>query len=643
MYSRFDIVWPDALGLAESRKGVDALTFGLATLVMREDVFGSVAVGESGLGQGTSQSFPCQDCDHINYVNKKKPTLTGRLRRGNFFSQYVKKFSLANGPDEYVQEYLLTKEAGKMLGTLVALSVARMPNLETFIWDMPTGIVRDVWISLSSLGDLQPQNLDKVFIRFHNNRKALANSWLVRSARPISTQSPSAAIPSQPVSQSMGGPSTASLPAKFIYSAHYVESPNFSILPPLRSLSALAIDELSNLNELSLLVGKSIDQLRELRVGIATELHSSGLTPTSRAMKYLLDNGSLGTLSLLFSSLPQCSTEGRYSDSKADTPCNFESTSDDSKLISNGHIEPNSLSTFLTKNKGPAFVGVSNKTTVRSYSFGSPVPANIASIDPLLISSTALRTNAKNDQYEQHDNLNNIKPSLALECQSNAESHRQSSTLSGDPSIIRIRPDSTKSHATRSTQSPKKLRLEILELERHAMNARVLKEATDWSLLTSLTLLKCIDTDEFWAKMKDSFAPMKRSRSPILSIPMKSLDKKTSSHPQLRRMPSSPHIEEQPQLTYRLNLKHIHTDTVSTQLIAFLKEAIAPNSLQCLFLQDCTRYQSSVPLSKIHKSVLKRHHKSLTKLLVNSSHGLPKNRILPVSAEKWMVNREILA
>ena len=52
------------------------------------------------------------------------------------FSQYTRKFSLGNGPSDWVQEYLITKEGGKMLGTLVALTVARMPNLETFIWDV---------------------------------------------------------------------------------------------------------------------------------------------------------------------------------------------------------------------------------------------------------------------------------------------------------------------------------------------------------------------------------------------------------------------------------------------------------------------------------------------------------------------------
>ena len=41
IYSRFDIIWPDGNAAdPDPRNGVDALTHGLATLVMGEDVFG---------------------------------------------------------------------------------------------------------------------------------------------------------------------------------------------------------------------------------------------------------------------------------------------------------------------------------------------------------------------------------------------------------------------------------------------------------------------------------------------------------------------------------------------------------------------------------------------------------------------------
>ena len=73
---------------------MDALTYGLATLVMREDIFENAMLETKDAKQSTCQSFACKDCGHVNYVHKSKPVMTGRLRRGNYFSQFVKKFSL---------------------------------------------------------------------------------------------------------------------------------------------------------------------------------------------------------------------------------------------------------------------------------------------------------------------------------------------------------------------------------------------------------------------------------------------------------------------------------------------------------------------------------------------------------------------
>lgn len=110
------------------------MTYGIATLVMREDLFENSMLETGDPGRGACQSFACKQCGNINYISKT-PTHADqsgrvrRLRRGNYFSNFTKKFSLGNGPQDWVQEYLVTKEGGKMLGTLVALSVARMPNL----------------------------------------------------------------------------------------------------------------------------------------------------------------------------------------------------------------------------------------------------------------------------------------------------------------------------------------------------------------------------------------------------------------------------------------------------------------------------------------------------------------------------------
>ena len=48
-----------------------------------------------------------------------------------------------------------------------------------------------------------------------------------------------------------------------------VEHPSFSVLPALRSLSVLDIDELAYLDEMAVVIGRSLEKLRELRVGIA--------------------------------------------------------------------------------------------------------------------------------------------------------------------------------------------------------------------------------------------------------------------------------------------------------------------------------------------------------------------------------------
>ena len=127
IYSRFDIVWPDSNGTTEPRLGVDALTYGLATLVMREDLFHNPAPSTDPHSE-PCQSFTCTRCGSMNYI-KKDSSRGLTTRRGNYYSQFTKKFSLGNGPTEWVEEYLVTKECGKMLGTLVALSIARMPNL----------------------------------------------------------------------------------------------------------------------------------------------------------------------------------------------------------------------------------------------------------------------------------------------------------------------------------------------------------------------------------------------------------------------------------------------------------------------------------------------------------------------------------
>ena len=100
---------------------------------MREDLFehDMFSINNNPTHAASCQRYACTQCGAVNILNQtsKVPVKHRRLRRGNYFSQFTKKFSLGNGPADWVAEYLVTKESGKMLGTLVALSVARMPNL----------------------------------------------------------------------------------------------------------------------------------------------------------------------------------------------------------------------------------------------------------------------------------------------------------------------------------------------------------------------------------------------------------------------------------------------------------------------------------------------------------------------------------
>lgn len=155
IYSRFDIVWPDTLNSAEPRAGVDALTYGLATLVMREDLFENILHPDPTSCGAACQSLSCSHCGLVTYLSQsaKNTSQPRRLRRGNYFSQFVRKFSLGNGPPDWVQEYLVTKESGKMLGTLVALSVARMPNLVS-----------------QRIGTLNCRHLPFTYLTCHRNR-----------------------------------------------------------------------------------------------------------------------------------------------------------------------------------------------------------------------------------------------------------------------------------------------------------------------------------------------------------------------------------------------------------------------------------------------------------------------------------------
>ena len=422
-----------------------------------------------------------------------------------------------------------------------------------------------------------------------------------------------------------------------------MESPNFSILPPLRSLSAIAIDELANLNELSLLIGKSVDKLRELRVGMASELHTSGLPPDSRAMKYLCKGGAHGTLLLLFSCLAHCRPRGNvvkvHEDGKSLLFEPFIEHSNGS--VTNGSEQVISMSEFAY-NQTSRSVDATLSVLESKFEKESGTEVDITHIDPALASNDTSTLDSEDHTLQiQPSNDPPENPTIATPTPHSESKPTPGALQNGGDGRGKVVEDNVFSKEGATAQGPQKLQLEILELERHTINIKLLSDAIDWSILTSLTLLCCVDADALWQTFRTWYAPVTRPNSLIVSIPTKFLDKKSPTQSRLRRMPSSPRPVEH-ETTYRLHLKRIHTNSVSTKLLTFLKETLAPNSLEWLFLQDCPEYQSGVNISQIYKGPLKRHKGSLTKLLINSSHGGPSSRARALSAKKWMLNREIL-
>lgn len=157
-----------------------------------------------------------------------------------------------------------------------------------------------------------------------------------------------------------------------------------------------------------------------------------------------------------------------------------------------------------------------------------------------------------------------------------------------------------------------KLQLETLELERVPLSLQVCTKAFDWSVLTSLTILDCMFVEHLWRTLKRQFHPT----PPAHGSP-----------------PGTP-------TQYHLALKHIHTNIPSNTLVSFIKETLAPNSLEVLFLQDRRRApHPAVKLDQVFKGAIKRHRLSLKKLLLDSSDESGEGR----RWESWVLSSEMIS
>lgn len=586
----------------EPRSGVDALTYGLATLVMGDECF-------------PHQSR--QYREHAAQTSKSQgntPYPIPRRRFGNYYGQFTKKFSLGNGPQAWVQEYVITKESGKMLGTLVALAIARMINLETFVWDMPTGVLRDVWLALSSLAsrnDGEDCRLERLWVRWHDNT---IDAPVPPPAPPMILHNtnlpapPNATHPSGPGSLPPPVTVPQPFPASSISALERVEHPTFSVIPALKSLSVLDIDELPYLDEMSILIARSQKKLRELRVGIAPHaqqrdwvtvwdgegLHQVDYNATTTASSSIGEKRLGGVLGVLVGRIHNM----RHSE-ESPRKSNVAEKQDS---VETSPVKP----TISNPLSSIASLSLQDRELEQDVDhFGNPMEA--------------LTITEGISLFNEHTPASADPPALPASSPVLPARPRKLSDLKNakDPTFASDEPDEPQEELLNG-----KLKLEVLELERIPLSVSVLRRAFDWSILSTLTLLHCSNHEQLWKVLRRTYTPRaSHSGSPSSSKAFKASYTLRSD--------------------YQLNLKRIHTNTVSPSLISFLKETLAPNSLEVLFLQEGRSYSSTVTVDAIYRGPMRRHKASLKKLMIDSSetdgHTTTTSRW-----RRWMMNREIL-
>ena len=524
------------------------------------------------------------------------------IRRGNHFAQFTRKFSLGNGPADWVQEYLITKEGGKMLGTLVALAVGRMRNLEAFIWDMPTGVLRDVWMALASLGnrhDGQDCRLERVWVRWHDNQ----------DQGPLASPPPPGTLPG---AQATNLPSILAGSATSLFQIPAyprVEFPTFSILPPLKSLSVLDIDELPYAEEMSVLIERSLEGLHELRVGMAShaqfdmwarpsEEPSPVLPPLMPGMTTDQTPRPGGLLGILVH---------RFCDAFS-------------------HHKQNGLSSVLDPQRTlvteDAIVEATRDSDKDDEADDKIAPSEMNQLGALM------------SAHSIQDDDSELVPTSATK-QRNTNSQAQPSKLETSFHKSDSFLDSNK-----EGRSTRKLVLETLELERVYMSVAVVSKAMDWSRLITLTLLGCRNHEQLWKALRKRFTPPSRRRASSTPFRISSNGMSSMVLRSQTSVPATPAPTEAGD--YPLVLKRLHTDMVSPSLIAFIKDTLAPDSLEWLFLQENNAYKSPVSIDMIYKGAVRRHRSSLTKLLIDSTIRTEDPDRSNTNWRRWVFNRDLI-
>ena len=335
----------------------------------------------------------------------------------------------------------------------------------------------------------------------------------------------------------------------------HIESPSLSLLPPMKSITVVEMDQPAYFQELSLAITTSIDTLRELRISISAHYHVAEWADADKAefaSKKLTDMrlgflSSGGVLGVVMNGIYDCRPSPRSNTSQKS-------------------IDPKENSSVIT--------------TRDTDSNSHVINDGVSSADDKFANLNA-------DQNKSHE---------LQQCK---------------------QPDPRKPgrHSVRFQSDRKRLRLETLELERVRMCTTVLRHSIRWEFLTSLTLLHCGSDERLW-KM-------------------------------LTRMYGDPHgLLPSAAQGYRLSLQKIHTNKVSFALLTFLTKALAPNSLEQLFLQGTYPQATEVTVKEIYRGPLQYHRKSLKKVMIDAMHSRDGSETYEFDMTKgveWALNRKILS
>ena len=265
-----------------------------------------------------------------------------------------------------------------------------------------------------------------------------------------------------------------------------------------------------------------------------------------------------------------------------------------------------------------------DETTVTATSIVRKTPVvdeGVSQVDHL---GQLLADQSLADEAFEHDPLTLSLPKRGQHDRANQHHSRALSDVAKEPAL---------------TERSRRLQLDVLELERVYISTNVLASAVDWSRLTTLTLLGCHNHEHLWKELRKQFTPVSRLRIPSSST--RSVSTSLAGLFSASSRNSTPMTHQHSSDEYSLKIRRLHTDSVSPALIAFIKDALAPDTLEWLFLQENNSYKSTVSMDMIYKGAIKRHRGSLKKLLIDSEVRKDEGSV-PGSWKRLIASRELL-